>query len=97
MISQRATPTLDDAPLLTLRHNEYSGYGVFATEDVKTGSQVLDSGCPALYVVYRAFRKEVCGYCFKYENGRNWKVRLDENGGGGGGGAVVLSMPALTV
>ncbi|THG94866.1 hypothetical protein EW145_g8061, partial [Phellinidium pouzarii] len=84
----RRIPTLADAPLLSLQHSPHTGYGVFAAQDIPLGTRVLSAPAPAVYVLFRAFRKEVCAWCFRYERGRNWKTRFDapsvcnSNGGG---------------
>lgn len=77
-MTQRLNPSLSDTTLLSLRYNSNSGYGVFATQNINSGSHLLTSDNPATFVINRAYRKEVCGFCFKYDNGRNWKVKIDE-------------------
>ncbi|KAI5123491.1 hypothetical protein M0805_008860 [Coniferiporia weirii] len=78
----RTAPALSaDAPLLSLRCSPHSGYGVFAAQHIPAGTELLASPSPAVYVVYNAFRKEVCAWCFRYDNGRNWKCRFDAGGG----------------
>ncbi|OCB87648.1 hypothetical protein A7U60_g5174 [Sanghuangporus baumii] len=97
----RRTPSLPEnsAPLLRLRHSPDSGFGVFASQLIQSGTQILESeDGPAIYVIYRVFRKEVCAWCFRYDQGRNWKIRFpyesfvgtQRDGGGGPGPGVVF-------
>ncbi|KAJ7705600.1 hypothetical protein B0H17DRAFT_1038392 [Mycena rosella] len=62
----------------------YGGRGLFATEPIPKGT--LLHTCPAPYasVIYRVFRKEVCGHCFAYsfDARRNaWNVKLEAGSG----------------
>ncbi|KAL5513400.1 SET6 [Sanghuangporus vaninii] len=97
----RLTPSLPEnsAPLLRLRHSPDSGFGVFASQLIQSGTRILESeNGPAVYVIYRVFRKEVCAWCFRYDQGRNWKIRFpyesvvgaQRDGGGGPGPGVVF-------
>ena len=90
----RLTPSLPEnsAPFLRLRRSPESGFGVFASQTISPGTQILESkeaDGPVVYVIYRAFRKEVCAWCFRYEHGRNWRVRFQsESASKGGGGST---------
>ncbi|KAJ7444560.1 hypothetical protein B0H11DRAFT_2088646 [Mycena galericulata] len=62
----------------------YGGRGLFATQPIPKGT--LLHTCPAPYasVIYRVFRKEVCGQCFAYsfDARRNaWNVKLEAGSG----------------
>ncbi|KAJ7843107.1 hypothetical protein B0H14DRAFT_2779461 [Mycena olivaceomarginata] len=62
----------------------YGGRGLFAVQDIPKGA--LLHTCPAPYasVIYRIFRKEVCGLCFAYafDARRNaWNVKLEAGSG----------------
>ncbi|KAJ7489181.1 hypothetical protein FB451DRAFT_1125437 [Mycena latifolia] len=62
----------------------YGGRGLFAIEPIPKGT--LLHTCPAPYasVIYRVFRKEVCGHCFAYafDVRRNaWNVKLEAGSG----------------
>ncbi|KAJ6598228.1 hypothetical protein DFH09DRAFT_1022536 [Mycena vulgaris] len=62
----------------------YGGRGLFATKPIPKGT--LLHTCPAPYasVIYRVFRKEVCGHCFGYafDARRNaWNVKLEAGSG----------------
>ncbi|KAL5492644.1 SET6 [Sanghuangporus weigelae] len=102
----RRTPSLPEnsAPFLRLRHSPDSGFGVFASQLIQSGTRILESeDGPAIYVIYRAFRKEVCAWCFRYDQGRNWKIRYeppsgvqrDSGGGSGGGGSGSAPGPGV--
>lgn len=71
----RHPPTLATA-LFDVKEAKGAGYGVFATQDIPSQTELLVSSSPSAYAIYRTFRKEVCAWCFKYERGRNWKVKL---------------------
>lgn len=75
----RLTPSLpaDSAHLLCLKHTPGVGFGLVAKSSIKAHTQVLESESPAVYVIHREFRKEVCAWCFRYECGRNWKFRFN--------------------
>jgi len=62
----------------------YGGRGLFAIQDIPKGT--LLHTCPAPYasVIYRVFRKEVCGLCFAYafDAHRNaWNIKLEAGSG----------------
>lgn len=71
----RRPPALSTGPI-ALKHLEGSGYGVFASKPIPEGTTLLSCTGPDVHVVYRVFRREVCAWCFRYERGRNWRVRL---------------------
>lgn len=71
----RHPPTLATA-LFDVKEAKGAGYGVFSTHDIPSQTELLISSSPSACVIYRTFRKEVCAWCFKYERGRNWKVKL---------------------
>ena len=76
--SQRSSPTIDSS-LISARQTPNAGFGVFAENDLAPHTELLRSSSPAAYVIYRQFRKEVCAWCFRYDLGRTWKVRLSES------------------
>lgn len=86
------TPPID-APtteLCTIRPTPY-GRGVFACRPIPAGTLIHSCLEPYASVIYREFRKEVCGYCFKYafdEGTNTWNVRLEEGVKIGGEGNV---------
>ncbi|KAF8201339.1 hypothetical protein K438DRAFT_1821835 [Mycena galopus ATCC 62051] len=63
----------------------YGGRGLFAIQDIP--KDTLLHTCPSPYasVIYRVFRKEVCGLCFAYsfDARRNaWNIKLEAVGSG---------------
>ncbi|KAK7052110.1 protein lysine methyltransferase [Favolaschia claudopus] len=62
----------------------YGGRGLFATQPISKDTLLHTCPFPYASVIYRVFRKEVCGLCFAYafDAGRNaWNIKL-ENGTG---------------
>ncbi|KAK3071621.1 Histone-lysine N-methyltransferase set-6 [Teratosphaeriaceae sp. CCFEE 6253] len=52
-----------------------AGRGVVASRPLARDTVVLASGSPAVHVIFRAYRKEVCAQCFLYDRGRTLPVR----------------------
>lgn len=80
----RLTPTLNSSPLFTLRHSPASGWGIYATQNLVQGAQLLSSSGVVADVIYRTYRKEVCTWCFRYDDGRHWKVHARRHKDGEG-------------
>lgn len=93
-----AVEHIDDVvpPQYEIRATRYGGRGVFALRPIPKDTLVLACAAPYASVVFRKFKREVCGWCFAYsfESGKNkWSIRLDDprkkgcggNGDGGGG------------
>lgn len=61
--------------LFAVQETPTSGRGVFATQLIPTGTQLL--ACPDLVygIVFREYRREVCNWCFLYEQGDILPVR----------------------
>src|SRR5688572_1109915 len=73
-------------PLFHIQPTSYGGRGIFATQRTPQGTLIHTCHEPYASIIYRDFRKEVCGNCFKYafDEGRNtWNVRLDAQPGSG--------------
>ncbi|TFL00298.1 hypothetical protein BDV98DRAFT_594085 [Pterulicium gracile] len=71
--------------LLHISTNAHGVRGLFASQPIPKGTLVHTSSTPYVYMIYRAFRKEVCAFCFKYAwgSGRGtWSIRLDASGAG---------------
>ncbi|KAK9366471.1 hypothetical protein V1509DRAFT_629540 [Lipomyces kononenkoae] len=62
--------------MFAIRPTSYGGRGCFATSEIPRGTLVHIATTPFTSVIFRDFRKEVCAYCFAYDLGRTWKVRL---------------------
>lgn len=68
-----------------LKVTSYGGRGLFATEPIPKDTLLITCE-PYASVIYRKFRKEVCGNCFAYafDSHRNyWNVKLDKETGNG--------------
>ncbi|KAJ6498559.1 hypothetical protein C8R47DRAFT_1041135 [Mycena vitilis] len=62
----------------------YGGRGLFAVQDIEEGTLLHTCASPYASVIYRIFRKEVCGLCFAYafDARRNaWNVKLEAGSG----------------
>ncbi|KAJ7779214.1 hypothetical protein B0H16DRAFT_1300382 [Mycena metata] len=62
----------------------YGGRGLFAVQDIPKGTLLHHCSSPYASVIYRVFRKEVCGLCFAYafDARRNtWSVKLEAGSG----------------
>lgn len=61
---------------LEIRETAYGGRGYFAICDIPENTQVLICPRPFISAIFRPFRKEVCAYCFNYDKGKSWKIKL---------------------
>ncbi|KAJ7176791.1 hypothetical protein C8R46DRAFT_1077337 [Mycena filopes] len=62
----------------------YGGRGLFAVQDIPKGALLHTCFSPYASVIYRVFRKEVCGLCFAYafDARRNtWNLKLEAGTG----------------
>jgi hypothetical protein len=62
----------------TVRSSSNAGWGVFALRNLQSGTHLLTTSpilSPTSYVILRAYRREVCAWCFAYDRGRDWKTR----------------------
>ncbi|KAJ7916761.1 hypothetical protein B0H13DRAFT_1996982 [Mycena leptocephala] len=62
----------------------YGGRGLFAVQNIPKGTLLHTCDAPYASVIYRVFRKEVCGLCFAYafDARRNtWNVKLEAGSG----------------
>lgn len=67
-------------PRLEVRSTPNAGNGVFAVGTIPADTLILTTSPPNFHVIYRAYRKEACGFCFKYNLGRNWKIKVSQTG-----------------
>ncbi|EJD35329.1 SET domain-containing protein [Auricularia subglabra TFB-10046 SS5] len=63
-----------------IRQTAYSGRGVFASQHIPAGQHVYSTSPTPVHVLYRIFRREVCGWCFAYDGGRTYKIATTWNG-----------------
>ncbi|CAH2352668.1 hypothetical protein CLIB1423_07S04830 [[Candida] railenensis] len=66
--------TLSD--VFDIEKTSYGGRGCFAKEEIKQGTTVLLCEKPYSSSILRSFKKEVCTWCFRYENGSNLKFKI---------------------
>jgi hypothetical protein len=52
-----------------------AGRGVYALCDITEGTPILTTDALSAHVIYREYRREVCGFCFSYDRGKNLKLR----------------------
>lgn len=70
----------------SLRTTPYGGRGLFSTERIPKDTLLISCDAPYATVIYRKFRKEVCGHCFAYafDVHRNaWNIKIDGQAGNG--------------
>lgn len=66
-------------PSLISRQTPYAGTGIFANSLIPASTLLLaTTEGPVCHVIYRRYRKEVCAFCFKYNVGRSWKVKVGQ-------------------
>ncbi|PPR02139.1 hypothetical protein CVT24_011389 [Panaeolus cyanescens] len=78
-----------DTAFYSIEPTPYGGRGAFARHQIAKGQVILETTGPYAGVIFRKFRREVCGACFAYafESGKNkWSVRLVEEEAVGGAG-----------
>lgn len=63
------------SPLFEVKKTPYGGRGCYALAPIAKGSEVLCCKAPLSSSILRSFKKEVCSWCFHYENGSNLKHR----------------------
>jgi SET and MYND domain-containing protein len=55
-----------------------AGRGVVATQAIPSGTVVYESGPPAFHIIFSAYRKETCAFCWKWDRGRTLPVRKNK-------------------
>lgn len=75
--------TLSDGNILNyisqyfqISETKYGGNGCFSYNSIPKGEIILISKIPVGLTISRDFKKEVCNYCFKYDDGKNLKHKL---------------------
>ncbi|KAF2124393.1 hypothetical protein P153DRAFT_370839, partial [Dothidotthia symphoricarpi CBS 119687] len=61
--------------LFEIRHTPTAGRAVFASQDIPKDTLIWRADDLTLSVLLREYRREVCGQCFSYENGRDLSIR----------------------
>lgn len=76
-IPDELNPTLHISPIFDVKKTVYGGRGCFANRHISKGTKILETGPPIGGSVVRPFRKEVCAWCFDYQDGKTLKHRID--------------------
>jgi hypothetical protein len=66
--------------LFCVKQTPRSGRAVFATTFIPADTPLFVSDDLNIHVLFREFRREVCGKCFAYDDGREWKIRNTKHG-----------------
>ncbi|KAF2205514.1 SET domain-containing protein [Delitschia confertaspora ATCC 74209] len=67
-------PGIPTSPFFAVRQTPHSGRAVFATTFIPADTLVYRATDLTLSVLLREYRREVCGWCFGYEYGRDLSV-----------------------
>lgn len=72
------TWTLPESSDIVVRETATAGRGVYAHKALSAGTRIFTTSpalSPTAYAILRAYRREVCAFCFAYDRGREWKIR----------------------
>ncbi|EGW34895.1 uncharacterized protein SPAPADRAFT_47961 [Spathaspora passalidarum NRRL Y-27907] len=69
------------SPLFSVDKTVYGGRGCFAKSIIPSGTIIHRCSSPISSSIARPFKKEVCHYCFKYDNGKTWKIKRSQQFG----------------
>lgn len=75
--------SLPHSHVFEVRDTPGAGRGIYARTDLTAGTHVLTTTptlSPVAHVILRQYRREVCAYCFAYDRGKEWKIRLPSTG-----------------
>lgn len=61
--------------LFAIEESPDAGRGVYARCDIPEGTPILATDGLSAHLIYREYRREVCGFCFSYDRGKNLKLR----------------------
>jgi hypothetical protein len=50
------------------------GRGCYATSSFPTDTIILHAENPTVHVIHKRYKKEVCAWCFRYDDGRIWPL-----------------------
>ncbi|KDQ53917.1 hypothetical protein JAAARDRAFT_197024 [Jaapia argillacea MUCL 33604] len=77
--------------MFRIQRTPYGGRGAFASQAIPEDTLIHTCPGPFAHLVYRAFRKEICAYCFVYafDSGKSgWGVKIACDGDGSAKGGV---------
>ncbi|KAF1816506.1 SET domain-containing protein, partial [Eremomyces bilateralis CBS 781.70] len=63
------------SPLWVIKPVSGAGNGVFALQHLPDSTALLSTSFVPMYTINREYRREVCGYCFLYDDGKNLRIR----------------------
>jgi hypothetical protein len=66
---------LTGGSLYSIKKTEDRGRAVYASNHIPAGTTVHVASQPFVSVIKEKFKREVCAWCFKYQNGKNWQVK----------------------
>ncbi|KAK0616168.1 hypothetical protein B0T14DRAFT_482265 [Immersiella caudata] len=66
--------------LFTIDNAPGAGRGVFATQDIPTGTHILTASDLTVHVLFRDYRGEVCSHCFSYDLGVKQPIKDTTHG-----------------
>ena len=59
----------------SIQKTEHRGRAAFALKDIPAGITIYTALNPYIYNINECFKKEVCAWCFKYQDGKNWPLK----------------------
>lgn len=69
------------SPFFRVGKTVYGGRGCFASSNISIGTLIYECGPCLASTIIRPFRKEVCTFCFHYDNGNALKSRITQKVG----------------
>lgn len=66
--------------LFLIKQSGSAGRAAIARKAIPQGTLVLQDSSTVAHVIFRPYRREVCAYCFAYDRGREWKLRISAAG-----------------
>jgi hypothetical protein len=66
---------LTGGSLYSIQKTEDRGRAVYASKHIPVSTTVHVASQPFVSVIKEKFKREVCAWCFKYQNGKNWRVK----------------------
>ncbi|CAB4252709.1 Set6p KABA2_02S02574 [Maudiozyma barnettii] len=71
------TPCCTVTPFYDIKDTPWGGRSCFATDDIQKNTVILEVNDTTGSSIQYEFRKEVCHYCFKYNNGKSMKFKIE--------------------
>ncbi|TIA83676.1 hypothetical protein E3P92_00877 [Wallemia ichthyophaga] len=67
-------------PLLLILIKQNKGIGVFAKRQLQPKQTLYETSDEYFSIIYRRYWKEVCGFCYNYDSGLDWKLKENHIG-----------------